>query len=105
MRCHLVFGLLYERPNRGNQVEVFKVHREQREMKTIWMLTGVTADGQQECCEQLGELTPEEATSKATELLKTWSARPNLQQCWLFYEQDDGKGSGTMLWERPAKSI
>lgn len=64
------------------------------------MLTGVTADGRQECCEELGELTAEEATSKATALLKTWSAKGDVHQCWLFYEQDDGKGSGTMLWQR-----
>lgn len=69
-------------------------------MKTKWLLTGVTVDGRQEFNEELGELTAEEATSKATALIQEWTASPSLDQCWLFYEQDDGRGSGTMLWKR-----
>jgi hypothetical protein len=77
-----------------------KAHGEAPEMKTKWLLTGVTVDGRQEFNEELGELTAEEATSKSAVLIQQWTTSPGVDQCWLFYEQDDGKGSGTMLWKR-----
>jgi hypothetical protein len=74
---------------------------EKREMKTKWLVIGVTVDGRQTFSEELGELTAEEITAKSTVAIKEWCAIKELCRCWLFYEQDNAKGSGMMLRSRP----
>jgi hypothetical protein len=74
-------------------------------MKSKWLRYAVAIDGHREFSEELGELTPEEATAKSDVLLRKWCANHEVHQCWLFYEKEGTTGSGTMLWERPRKTV